>query len=214
MEMEIEVVLADDHPIVLDGLEQLFGLEADIRVLARCRNGPDTLAALEARPPDVLVLDLRMPGLDGLAVLEEISRRRWKTRVVLLTAAIQDEQLVEAIRLGARGVVLKESAPELLVQAVREVHAGREWLEQGLVGRALRRLLDRDSGLREAIRVLTPRELEIVRLVAEGLRNRSVAERLFISEGTVKIHLHRIYEKLEVGGRLELALYAREKGLV
>ena len=118
------------------------------------------------------------------------------------------------IRLGARGVVLKETAPRLLVEAVREVHAGGEWLEKGLVGRALRRLMDRESSLRSSIRSLTQRELEIVRLVAEGLRNRAIGERLFISEGTVKIHLHRIYEKLGVDGRLELALYAREKGLV
>jgi DNA-binding NarL/FixJ family response regulator len=210
----IRLVLADDHPIVLDGLEQLFAVEADVEVLARCRTGPETVEALRAHRPDVLVLDLRMPGLDGLGVLQQSVDDGCQTRTVLLTAAVTDEQLVEAIRLGARGVVLKESAPELLVQAVREVHAGGEWLEQGLVGRAIRRLLARESGLREAIRTLTPRELEIVRLVAEGLRNRAVAERLFISEGTVKIHLHRIYEKLGIDGRFELALYARERGLV
>lgn len=212
--MTINLVLADDHPIVLDGLEQLFGVEPDMQVLARCRSGTETLEALRAEPADVLVLDLRMSGLDGLAVLQEIAKEGWRTRTVLLTAAIADEQLVEAIRLGARGVVLKESAPQLLVQAVRAVHAGGEWLEQGLVGRALRRLVARDHGLREAMRTLTPRELEIARLIAEGLRNRAVAERLFISEGTVKIHLHKIYEKLGVDGRLELALYARERGLV
>lgn len=212
--MTISLVLADDHPIVLDGLEQLFGVEPDMQVLARCRSGTETLEALRAEPADVLVLDLRMSSLDGLAVLQEIAKEGWRTRTVLLTAAIADEQLVEAIRLGARGVVLKESAPQLLVQAVRAVHAGGEWLEQGLVGRALRRLVARDHGLREAMRTLTPRELEIARLIAEGLRNRAVAERLFISEGTVKIHLHKIYEKLGVDGRLELALYARERGLV
>ena len=212
--MTISLVLADDHPIVLDGLEQLFGVEPDMQVLARCRSGTETLEALRTEPADVLVLDLRMSGLDGLAVLQEIAKEGWRTRTVLLTAAIADEQLVEAIRLGARGVVLKESAPQLLVQAVRAVHAGGEWLEQGLVGRALRRLVARDHGLREAMRTLTPRELEIARLIAEGLRNRAVAERLFISEGTVKIHLHKIYEKLGVDGRLELALYARERGLV
>jgi DNA-binding NarL/FixJ family response regulator len=212
---EIRLVLADDHPIVLDGLEQLFAVEPGIRVLARCRTGPETLEALQTHHPDVLVLDLRLPGLDGLGVLQHATENgRPPTRTVLLTAAITDEQLVEAIRLGARGVVLKEAAPELLVKAVREVHNGGEWLEQGLVGRTLRRLLARDTGLREAIRTLTPRELEIVRLIAEGLRNRAVAERLFISEGTVKIHLHRIYEKLQIGGRFELALYARERGLV
>jgi DNA-binding NarL/FixJ family response regulator len=207
-------VLADDHPIVLDGLEQLFAVESDFEVVARCRNGDETLEAVRRLRPDVLVLDVRMPGIDGLSVLQQLEGAGLPTRVVLLTAAVGDEQLVEALRLGARAVVLKESAPRLLVEAVREVHAGGEWLEKGLVGRALRRLMDRESGLREAIRALTTRELEIARLVAEGLRNRAIGERLFISEGTVKIHLHRIYEKLGVDGRLELALYAREKGLV
>ncbi|HVS15668.1 MAG TPA: response regulator transcription factor [Thermoanaerobaculia bacterium] len=210
----IRLILADDHPIVLDGLEQLFAVEPDMQVLARCRSGPETVEALRVHRPDVLVLDLRLPGLDGLGVLQQSADADCATRTVLLTAAVTDEQMVEAIRLGARGVVLKESAPELLVQAVRAVHAGGEWLEQGLVGRAIRRLLTRESGLREAIRTLTPRELEIVRLVAEGLRNRTVAERLFISEGTVKIHLHRIYEKLGIDGRFELAVYARDRGLV
>lgn len=210
----IRVVLSDDHPIVLDGLEQLFAVENDFEVLARCRNGEETLEAVRRLSPDVLVLDIRMPGVDGLSVLQELEVAGLPTRVVLLTAAVGDEQLVEAIRLGARGVVLKETAPQLLVEAVREVHGGGEWLEKGLVGRALRRLMDRESGLREAIQTLTTRELEIARLVAEGLRNRAIGERLFITEGTVKIHLHRIYEKLGVDGRLELALYAREKGLV
>ncbi|HUP24968.1 MAG TPA: response regulator transcription factor [Thermoanaerobaculia bacterium] len=210
----IRVVLSDDHPIVLDGLEQLFAVENDFQVLARCRNGEETLEAVRRLSPDVLVLDIRMPGVDGLSVLQELEVAGLPTRVVLLTAAVGDEQLVEAIRLGARGVVLKETAPQLLVEAVREVHGGGEWLEKGLVGRALRRLMDRESGLREAIQTLTTRELEIARLVAEGLRNRAIGERLFITEGTVKIHLHRIYEKLGVDGRLELALYAREKGLV
>lgn len=210
----IRLVLADDHPIVLDGLEQLFAVEGDFQVLARCRDGEETLEAVRRHRPDVLVLDVRMPGSDGLRVLQELDSAELSTRVVLLTAAVGDEQLVEAIRLGVRGVVLKETAPRLLVEAVREVYAGGEWLEKGLVGRALRRLMDRETGLRTAIRTLTTRELEIVRLVAEGLRNRAIGERLFISEGTVKIHLHRIYEKLGVDGRLELALYAREKGLV
>jgi DNA-binding NarL/FixJ family response regulator len=211
---QIRLVIADDHPIVLDGLAQLFGVESDFEVVARCRDGDETIDAVRRLRPDVLVLDVRMPGRDGLSVLHELDEAALQTRVVLLTAAVGDEQLVEAIRLGARGVVLKETAPRLLVEAVREVHAGGEWLEKGLVGRALRRLMDREHGQREVLRSLTTRELEIVRQVAEGLRNRAIAERLFISEGTVKIHLHRIYEKLGVDGRLELALYAREKGLV
>lgn len=212
--MSISIVIADDHPIVLDGLEQLFRLESDIIVKSRARDGNETLRAVRGHRPDVLVLDVRMPVLDGLAVLRAIRDEELGTRVVLLTVSLEEEQLVEAIRLGVRGVILKEMAPQLLVEAVRRVHAGGQYLEGGIVGRALRRMVQREEAAREATQILTPREIEIIRMLAAGLRNRAIGEKLFISEGTVKVHLHRIYEKLSVGGRLELVLYARNKGLV
>lgn len=210
----IRVALADDHPIVLDGLEQLFRLESDIAVVARCRNADEALRAVRAQSPDVLVLDLLMPGGGGLDLLRAMGDKDRHTRIILLTAVIDDDQLLEAIRLGAQGVVLKDMAPQLLVEAIREVHAGGQWLEQGLGGRALRRLLSREKRASEAARLLSSREREIVRLVAAGLRNRAIADRLSISEGTVKVHMHNIYEKLDVNGRVELTNYARENGLI
>lgn len=212
--MSIRLLLADDHPIVLDGLEQLFRLEQDIEIVARCRDGEETLRALQVYRPDVVVLDIRMPRGDGLDVLRGIEVGGLLTRAVLLTAALEEDQLMEALRLGVGGVVLKEMAPQLLVEAVREVHAGRRWLDKGSVDRALGRLLQKEKSFREAAETLTARELEIVRMVARGLRNRAIAEQLFISEGTVKIHLHNIYQKIEVDGRVELAIYAQRKGLV
>ncbi len=212
--MPIRLLLADDHPIVLDGLEQLFRLEQDFEVVARCRDGEETLRAIRVHRPDVGVLDIRMPRGDGLDVLRAIEAGGLLTRVVLLTAALGEDQLVEALRLGVGGVVLKEMAPRLLVEAVREVHAGRRWLDKGSTDRALSRLLQREERILEAAETLTLRELEIVRMVASGLRNRAIAEKLFISEGTVKIHLHNIYQKTAVDGRLELAVYAQRKGLV
>jgi DNA-binding NarL/FixJ family response regulator len=210
----IRVALADDHPIVLDGLEQLFRLEPDINVVARCRNADEALRAVRTASPDVLVLDLLMPGSGGLELLRAMGDKDRRTRIILLTAVIDDDQLLEAIRLGAQGVVLKDMAPQLLVEAIREVHAGGQWLEQGLGGRALRRLLSREKRASEAARLLSSREREIVRLVAAGLRNRAIADRLAISEGTVKVHMHNIYEKLDVNGRVELTNYARENGLI
>lgn len=210
----IRVVLADDHPIVLDGLEQLFRLEPDINVVARCRNADEALRAVRTASPDVLVLDLLMPGGGGLDLLRAMGDKDRRTRIILLTAVIDDDQLLEAIRLGAQGVVLKDMAPQLLIEAIREVHAGGQWLEQGLGGRALRRLLSREKRASEAARLLSSREREIVRLVAAGLRNRAIADRLSISEGTVKVHMHNIYEKLDVNGRVELTNYARENGLI
>lgn len=212
--MSATLVLADDHPIILDGLEQLFRLEEGLEVVARCRDGAETLHAVRELAPDVLVLDVRMPGADGIEVLRALEGEGLPTRVVLLTAGLEDDQLLDAIRAGARGVVLKDMAPQLLVEAVRTVLRGGQWLEKGLGGRALTKLLQRERGLHEASRVLTPRELEIVRMVAQGLRNRGIAEKLFITEGTVKVHLHNIYEKLGVDGRVELTLYSQEKGLV
>lgn len=213
--MTMRLALADDHPIVLDGLEQLFRLEPDIALVARCRNADEALRVLRGPdPPDVLVLDLLMPGGNGLELLRALGGERHPTRIVLLTAVIDDDQLLEAIRLGAQGVVLKDMAPQLLVDAVREVYRGGQWLEQGLGGRALRRLLDRETRASRAARLLSSREREIVRLVARGLRNRAIAERLAITEGTVKVHMHNIYEKLDVTGRIELTNYARENGLV
>jgi DNA-binding NarL/FixJ family response regulator len=211
--MPIRLILADDHPIVLDGLAQLFRVEPEFQVLARCRDGDEALEGVRIHRPDVLVLDIRMPRRDGLDVLRAVRLEGLPTRVVLLTAALEEEQLVEALRLGVGGVVLKEMAPHLLLEAVREVHAGGSWLDKGSVSRIVGKLLQKEEGVREAAQVLTPRELEIVRMVARGLRNRAIAEQLLITEGTVKIHLHNIYQKLGVDGRLELAVYAQGKGL-
>jgi len=210
--MALRIALADDHPIVLDGLAQLFGLEEDFVVVARCRNGEETLRALRGDRIDVLVLDLRMPGNDGLAILTTLRAEGIPARVLILTAAIDDDQLARALHLGVSGVVLKETAPRLLVQAVRAVHAGGIWLDESF-GRSLDQLLRRGAAARDEAVNLTKRELEIVRMAESGLRNRSIAEQLRISEATVKIHFHNIYQKLKVNGRLELAAYARRHGL-
>lgn len=212
--MPIRLVLADDHPIVLDGLENLFRLEPDFRVVARCVSAEECLGAVRRYEPDVLILDVRMPRHDGLTVLRELHREKHPTRVVLLAAALEEEEVLEALRLGVRGMLLKELAPQMVVQCVRKVHAGEQWVEKQAFGRALDTLLRREAGEREAASVLTPREIEMVGMVARGLRNREMSQRLAISEGTVKIHLHNIYRKLKVENRVELILYAQAKRLV
>src|SRR5213596_1131241 len=125
--MTIHLVLADDHPIVLDGLESLFRLEPDFQVAARCINGEETLVAVRRHRPDILILDLRMPRGDGLEILRTLRRERLATKVVLLAAALEEDEILEALRLGVRGVVLKELAPQQLVECVRKVHAGEQW---------------------------------------------------------------------------------------
>lgn len=210
----IRLVLVDDHPIVLQGLRQLFERHEAFAVVACCSDASTALNAVRTLKPDVLLLDLRMPGTSGLDLLRTMSESKVDCRSVLLTAAIDDGEVVEALKLGARGLVLKESTPETLLACVQRVHAGERSIDRDTVTRAFHAVLERDAVDREASQSLTPREIEIVRMVAEGLRNRVIAERLSISEGTVKTHLHNIYEKLGVDGRLELLLCAQQKGLI
>jgi DNA-binding NarL/FixJ family response regulator len=210
----IRLVLADDHPIVLQGLRRLFEQQPDFDVVACCGDADAALAAVAAQPVDVLVLDYRMPGRNGLEVLRALAAAKSTCRPIILTAAIRDDEVVEAIELGLRGLVLKESAPDVLVQCVRAVHRGEQWVERETLTRAFGRVLRRQSAERGPASTLTRREIEIIKLVAEGLRNKEVAERLSISEGTVKIHLHHIYDKLGVDGRLELLLAAQQRGLL
>ena len=212
--MPITLVLSDDHPLILNGLENLFRLEKDFKVVARCLDGEEAVKAVRKHKPDVLVLDIRMPGTDGLSLLRGMKKEKLSTRVVLLTGALDEDELAEAVRLGVRGLVLKEMAPKLLVQCIRQVHAGELWLEKRSVTSALEKLLQREAGQREVALLLTPREIEIVKQVAAGLRNIEIAKRLFISEGTVKMHLHNIYQKLGVDSRINLTRYAQGKGLV
>jgi len=211
--MTIRIVVADDHPFILDGLEQLFRGEADCEIVARCTNGDEAQQAVEKYRPDVLVLDVRMPRTDGIELLRRLQRSDVETKVVLLTASLDDGRLLEAFRLGASGLVLKESAPRLLVQSVRQVANGEQsWNGKAIAG-ALRLMLQREQAVASLSSTLTPREVEVTRMVAGGLRNKEIATRLDITEGTVKFHLHSIYEKLQIDGRYALMSYARDHGL-
>lgn len=207
--MSIRVVLCDDHPIILDGLERLFATERDVEVVARCVNGQEAMVALLEHRPAVLVLDLRLPVMDGLAVLRWLREKRLDTRVVVLTAGLNERDIVEALRLGAAGVVLKESAPTELVDCLRAVARGEAWRRPAFLTEALARAEMAPDRVE-----LTDREVEIVRLVGRGLRNKEIAQRLRITEGTVKVHLHRIYEKLAIDGRLALLRWAEDRGLL
>ena len=210
----ISIVLADDHPVVRRGLTQFFDEVEDLKVVAECADGEAALVEVRNHNPDVLIVDLRMPGASGLEVLRRLRTESIQPATIILAGNITDDEVVEAMRLGAKGVVLKEMAPMLLVQCIRKVAAGGVWLEKEAIGRALGKLLQGGGEAARARNILTPREIEIVRMVAEGWGNREVGERLFISEGTVKTHLHTIYEKLGLKGRVQLVAYVRENGLL
>jgi len=210
--MTIRVVLADDHPIVLHGLVRLFMAERDIEVVGQADNGDEALRLVRHLKPDILVLDMRMPEKDGLAVLRELKSENLPTRVVLLTA-VQNDTLVEAIRLGAQGIVLKDTATRLLLRCVRDVHAGRKWLEPKIAANMVDSLLRREGEMRTISATLTPREIQVARLVAEGLHSKAVAKKLAITEGTAKLHLHHVYKKLHLEGRMALSRYVEAHGI-
>jgi len=209
----IRVVIADDHPIVLKGVEGVLAAEPDFEVVAHCTDGDQALAAVRAHKPDVLLLDLHMPGKNGLEVLRELKAGKTSTRTVLLVGSLDDEELLEAARQDVAGIVLKEMATRLLIQCLRKVHAGEQWIERISAARAFEKLLRREASARDLARLLTPREIEVARMVTHGLRNKVIAEALSISEGTVKTHLHTVFEKLGLRSRAELIAYCNKRGI-
>jgi DNA-binding NarL/FixJ family response regulator len=209
----IRLVLADDHRMILEGLEQLFHRESDFEVVGTATNGEEALAAVKRHRPDILVLDVNMPRGNGMWVLRQLKPLHLPTQVVLLTASLEEEEVVEAVRAGVRGLVLKEAAAISLVECARHVAAGERVLDNATIGRALDHVLKREADARVLTALLSPRETDIVKMVATGMRNKEIASRLAIGEGTVKSHLHAIYEKLGVHGRVELTRYAYEHGL-
>ena len=210
----VTLVLADEQPIVLDGLERLFHLEKNFKILARCTTGEETLSAVRKHRPDILVFDFHTHSENGLAVLKEITKSKLPTRCVIFTTALNDDEMLEAIRLGVSGIVLKNMASKLLIQCIKKVHGGEKWFERDCLASAAQKLVQRENAVRHAYEVLSSREIEVAHLVAGGSTNKQIGKKLYISEATVKTHLHKIYDKLHMDSRVALALYARDKGLV
>jgi two-component system nitrate/nitrite response regulator NarL len=216
----IRVLIADDHPIVRDGLRRLLSLEEDIDVVGEAADGRETLDLVGQLDPDIVLLDLRMPNLDGLAALQALQTSHRRTKVVVLTASEDKNEFLQAMKLGCSGIVLKQTAPELIVKSIRKVHSGEIWLDSHTTAAVMRQFATAGgetaaSGSTKARErsPLSTREREIVGFVAQGYKNKEMAEKMFISEQTVKNHLHNIFDKLGVSDRLELALYAIHKGL-
>jgi DNA-binding NarL/FixJ family response regulator len=216
----VRILIADDHPIVRDGLKKLLQLEDDFEVVGEAGDGREVLERVQELDPDVLLLDLRMPNLDGLATLQALQGSSKRTRVIVLTASEDKNEFVQAMKLGCSGIVLKQTAPDLIVKSIRKVNAGEIWLDSHTTAAVMRQFstgLDNNSsnagGKGRERSPLSAREREIVALVAQGYKNKEMAEKMFISEQTVKNHLHNIFDKLGVSDRLELALYAIHKGL-
>ena len=213
----VRIVIADDHPIFRDGLRRLLEAEPDLKVLGEASDGAEAVKLARQLKPDILLLDLAMPKHPGLEALRDLSASPTPVRVILLTAAAEKSQIVEALQLGARGVVLKDSATQLLLKAIHTVMSGEYWVGRESVSNLvqyLRTLVQSSSDeARQKKFGLTPRELEIVAAVVAGYSNKEIAEYFKISEDTVKHHLSNIFDKLGVSTRLELALFAVNQSL-
>lgn len=203
----IRIVIADDHAIFRDGLRRLLATREDFHVIAEASDGKEAIALATELRPDVLLLDLAMPRVPGMEVLRQLARQELPLRTILLTAAIHPFAVTSALQLGARGIVLKASPPELLLKSIRAVCDGQFWVGSEPAPNWAR------SGQPDAAFGLTTREIEIIAAIREGNSNREIAARLAISEETVKRHLSNIFGKLGVSSRLELAVLASEQNL-
>jgi two-component system, NarL family, nitrate/nitrite response regulator NarL len=204
------LVIADRYPIVLQGLTSVLGAQKGLKVVACCSDGPSCIEAIRSFVPDIAILDISMPGLTGLEILTIANSERLSTRLVFFTASVQDRELVMAAAAGAYGVIPKDAALEILVQSLRQVARGNRLLPRHSFDRDVPREREqRNIAIAEnVLTVLTDRERQIMALVSEGLSNKEIGRRLNIACGTIKVHLHHVYQKLEISNRTVLAAFA------
>ena len=200
------ILLADDHPMIRTAIEVLLR-DTRYELCGTAPNGAEALREIDRLKPDILLLDLEMPGTDGMEVVRSLQSRDKAPRIVILTAAIDDSSLMEARALRVRGLVLKNSDPAYLLECLDVVNAGKSWMDPELKARSTQLEKTFAGAPRLA---LAPRERQIIRFVRRGLRNREIAKELGVTEGTVKVYLHAVFEKLGVSSRTELAIRADE----
>ena len=207
----IRVLIADDHAVVRQGLRTYLELQDDVEVVAEAADGEEAVAAAAQHAPDVVLLDLVMPGLDGIAALPRLLEVAPAARVLVLTSFGEDERLFTALRGGAAGFLLKDTEPAELARAIRTAHAGHAPLSPAVASRVVEQLAN--GGRPRAADVLTPRELEVLQLIAQGRSNKRIALELGVAEKTVKTHVGHVLAKLDLSDRTQAALYAVREGL-
>jgi len=203
----IQVMMADDHMMVREGVKALLEIDGDIKVTAQANDGVECLKILEEVSPDVLLLDINMPKLDGLSVLDTVKRTKPGLKVIVLTIHNEGEYLYSAYEKGADGYVLKDSGSDILKRAIRVVHQGEQYIEPILMPR-LRERIENNKNPEKKEDKLSKREFEILKLVAVGMYNKEIADQLSISEKTVKNHMSSIFRKIKVSDRTQAAVYA------
>jgi DNA-binding NarL/FixJ family response regulator len=217
----IRVLIADGHPIVLEGLRTVLNQQASIQVVGEAADGMEAIEKTVNLDPDVVMMDLRLPRVDGLTVLRSIHTRAPRSKVILFSGADNKDEFVEAMKLGCSGILSKESAINLIERSIAKVYAGEIWLDSNTTAAVIRQFAspaefpapaNNGKSSRERAQ-LSQREREIIILIAQGYKNKEIAEKMFITEQTVKNHLHNVFDKLGVSDRLELALYAIHNSL-
>jgi DNA-binding NarL/FixJ family response regulator len=213
MTATIRILIVDDHAIFRQGLRLLLQGDAQMHVVGEAAGADVALALATEHQPDIILLDVDLEGFDGLDVVEALRTAAPAARIIILTGVRTPQLQTRALQLGARGFVLKEHSADLVLRAIHKVREGEFWFDRGTMGAAVSGLLKQSADSYAPISVLTPRELDIVRLVGEGLRNDAIAKRLTISDKTVRNQLTIVFEKVGVRDRLHLAIYAYRRGL-
>ncbi len=210
---KIKILIADDHPVVREGLSAMLTKEHDIQVVGEAENGIEAIEKARALQPDVVLMDLRMPELDGVEAMRQIKAKNPEMKFIVLTTYDNDEYIFKGIEAGARAYLLKDAPREELFRAIRAVYKGESLIEPAVAGKVLDRFVEL-SREAQAPDVISERELEVLNLMAKGTANKLIAATLNIGESTVKTHIQSIFQKLEVGDRTEAVTQAIKKGII
>jgi len=213
---KISIIIADDHKLVREGLKQLLELEDDISVIAQAGNGKEAIEKTLQYNPDILLLDINMPQVNGIDVLRRLKDMGVNTKIIMLTIHDDKEYIFETIKIGADGYLVKDSDADTLVKAIREVKSGRTYIQPSVAKMVAEGLNTNDEEVTsrlKKIESLTKREYEVLTLIAEGLNNKDIADKLFISEKTVKNHVSSIFKKLGVNDRIQAAIFAYKNNI-
>jgi len=211
-EQPIRVMVVDDHPIVIGGIRALLDTIEDIKIICEAHNGLQAIEAFDKLNPDVILMDLIMPEMDGIEAIQQITEKDPEAKILVLTSFITDEKVFPAIKAGAMGFLLKDSEPEELIKAIRDINNGEPSLQPNIARKVLKELRrsSRDEPIPDP---LTDRETDVLKLLAKGYGNHEIAEKMFVADVTVRTHVSRILRKLQLANRVQATLYALKRGL-